>query len=460
MAGAEEVEHLPFVRGSSSFTGPLSLTQSQTENRDDDEPDGLQDTEDTRWRPRINSEFAFALVLILVFTSSGGIILGVGPFVHRLQTGGLVAESDTQVVFDGAFQIMTAMTIIWSTQLANWGPRATAVAGAIMATAGNAIVSMSTGGRIMAPNTRVVGLVVGYGLIGAGGNGIYLSSFQFANLFPTAKGFRCSCASASFAAAGWVYMLLSIESLELSTFFGAYAVYAGLLVVPIMLGFPGEAYADGAAARLTLPRLKDCRCQVFTIGSLKACMPGLRKPYFIAFTFMFAWSTCVLVWILGALSNVHKNEPSYYINVAFPIITNSTFVFGPALGRLMDTRGFVIPSIFLILSTQLALLTLLSDNHVVAWFSLLLCCMISAAAYTMQFAYVTLMFPPAMFPGLLCAVVVAQWAFGFIALYLASAKPFGEDWVNYVVLLFIPTILQYIFPVIQSRRERAPEGCM
>jgi hypothetical protein len=64
-------------------------------------------------------------------------------------------------------------------------------------------------------------IIAGYALIGAGGMGTYLASFQILQLYHL-QGIVCSTLSSLFNCSGYVYMSLRLHGITRELFFKAY----------------------------------------------------------------------------------------------------------------------------------------------------------------------------------------------------------------------------------------------
>lgn len=152
---------------------------------------------------RLNANVAYAVVLFVACTSSGGTILGVGAFSAKVTAAGLLSAQDTDIVFNVGFQLLTWVSLVWSLLHDTIGPRACAVSGLLVTACGHFTIALAA----TAGTTSALVYAVGYGLIGGGGNGAYLCSFHFASLFPRTQGTRCALLGGAFNVAGFVMLL-------------------------------------------------------------------------------------------------------------------------------------------------------------------------------------------------------------------------------------------------------------
>lgn len=396
----------------------------------------------------VQPAYLYVFTVLSVFTASGGLIFGYGPFIERLVLSNVVKSSQTQIIFDNAFQVMTGFTVVWTFHLHHWGPRAVAASGALLASVGNLIIVVTLKSQ-SAANT-VYWLLCGYGLIGGGGIGIYMASFNIAHLFPD-KGFRISLITAAFCASGSVYILLFIKSIPLTLFFGIYSLYTFIMAMILMILYPSTPY-DGSTsvAHICVP-LKPC-CVVLPLSAFRQVKDGLKKPRFWAFAVAFAWETVVCTWVQGALLERNPHASSIYKNIAFPLISNATYLTNPFVGKAVDKFGFVGLASISILVVQISIILMYFTGVVVQWLTLVFIMLMQSCTYTMEFAYLNLAFPSHMFPGLLCVTVVIQFLIDLVSVFLSS-KPWGTQWTYYLMFLFGPTLLLYVFPILQYRDD-------
>ena len=65
---------------------------------------------------RVSPNLVYAFVLFVCCSQSGGVILGVGSFADKITGAGLLTSADTDVVFNTGFQLLTWISLLWSTQ--------------------------------------------------------------------------------------------------------------------------------------------------------------------------------------------------------------------------------------------------------------------------------------------------------------------------------------------------------
>ena len=124
------------------------------------------------------------------------------------------AAEDTRSSSTSASRCSTWMSLAWSLQHDLLGPRAIALLGLAIAFVGNLMIAAAA----RSPDSSPYVYALAYGLIGGGGNGCFIGSFQFASLFES-QGTRCAVLSSGFNVAGYVYLLLNVPGVSISGFY-------------------------------------------------------------------------------------------------------------------------------------------------------------------------------------------------------------------------------------------------
>ena len=130
------------------------------------------------------------------------------------------------------------------------GPRAIALLGLALSAVGNVIIAIAATNGWKAPYLYAIA----YGLIGGGGNGAFIASFQFASLFKS-QGTRCALLSSGFNVAGFVFLVLNAPGVSIRGFFWANALFVCLLTVGVVAVFPARSYKFGDVAVVAAPLL-------------------------------------------------------------------------------------------------------------------------------------------------------------------------------------------------------------
>lgn len=139
-------------------------------------------------------------------------------------------EIRLQYVFSTSFLCLSAANAFFGVLLDVVGPRVTVVLGLSLSALGNAALAL---GDSKAGTGSLI--IAGYAMVGAGGMGSYLASFQILQLYRV-QGFVCSTLSSLFNCSGYVYMLLQLDhGVTRQEFFGVYG-YAVCLLSPFMMG--------------------------------------------------------------------------------------------------------------------------------------------------------------------------------------------------------------------------------
>jgi len=382
--------------------------------------------------------------------ASGGVILGVGPFSERLISDGYITVGDVGTVFTGAFQIMTLGTLVAVHGEHCWGPRVCAAMGAAIMLPGYFVLA-----NLPRPVNPLV-VMAAYGLLGWGGNHIYISSFQFSWLFPERVGLADGVLVGCYSAAGMVLLVLDMPSVSVvGCFRFLFCLTLVILIVTVVL-WPNHPYKAGDRARITWPvcprwssvfDMRAYRREAHQICSLRFCLYAVT----------FSWS-CVITMYVGGNLQVYYDEAlvgSAYFKWAFPLITNPTFVAGWAVGHVIDRTGFAFVTGALIFCCQLSIACLLlRDSATAAWLSLFLLNLIRALQFTIEFVFLHKTYESSATSVGLLVVITVQALFGFIANPGLDPNPWGSNYVAPALLLGIPTFALYAWPVLEWRHRR------
>lgn len=251
----------------------------------------------------------------------------------------------------------------------------------------------------------------------------------------------------------------------LSRFFTCGCVYTAVLALGCAIVYPDVPYVTGDKAVLT--RLPTCAGETAdgpggvrgvmgiarsTSAALRRVVPELRRPRYWGFCLTFGWGALIQQWAEGAVGAelFFADAGDAYLNWAVPALTNATFLFTPLFGAIIDRHGFRLVGVGVLTAAVSVVLTLWVSGGVAQYASLLLICMLAAGAYTLQFAYLTMAFPPDMYSGLLTVTLLVQGCLGFIAWpLLAEVRPFGPDpSLGNFVLMLLPATLLFAWPLL------------
>ncbi|GAB5355913.1 hypothetical protein AAMO2058_000245600 [Amorphochlora amoebiformis] len=410
----------------------------------------------------------FVLVCCITLLGSGGLIIGVGPFIERMVKDGYFSDrcNDRESgcaeqydamnpIFNGGFQIMTWTSAITGILLTAWGPRYNATIGMIFLTIGCGI--LATAETEDGPNF----FMMGYGFIGGGGNLMYISSFHFANLFEN-KAVPIGILGGIFNLSGLLFMLLNIPGVTIKIFFSGYSFVGMGLVVLVAIFYPDDSIEDGEGYSLKFPTYSHVSCsRVYQEICRPEVFKAVKSTRFLGFCVLFAWCTMSNVVIGGLVESLAASKSSdsdslhIFNGYAYPIIGNSTFLFAPMVGYLIQETGFALSMTFCIVFTQISLALCWGPELVSQYFMLFFFNLTQAFAYTIEFAYIQITYPNEFYGPLIAAVITAQGLLGFIAWPGLSPNPFGPTQFTPVLLIcLIPSFLLYIIPFYQRKHDK------
>ena len=443
----------------------------------EDPPSAAAQASASAFAPSAN--FFYAVALFAVCSASGGVVLGVGAFAAAAVEQGVLHGEDIPIVFDIGFQMLTWMSLAWSLQHDLLGPRAIALLGLAFAFVGNLMIAAAA----RSPDSSPYVYALAYGLIGGGGNGCFIGSFQFASLFES-QGTRCAVLSSGFNVAGYVYLLLNVPGVSISGFYAGNAAFVAALAAAVAVTYPDRAYKPGDTPTLRWPTLGRRRaatttapaaaaapaaatavvpaasaaapppkrgCLAETYAALRLCAPALREPRFWGYCATFSWAALVAQWASGAVGSglIFPGAGVEYLKWGMSTITNATFLISPLIGHLIDRLGFRPVGLLLVLCMPAVILCLWWEGPIAQWLALVLICLLNALAFTVQFAYLTITFSSAYYPGLLTITLAVQGTLGFIAWpLLVEVAPFGHDpCLGNFLLMAAPTPLLLAWPL-------------
>uniref|UniRef100_A0A7S3Z678 Major facilitator superfamily (MFS) profile domain-containing protein n=1 Tax=Lotharella globosa TaxID=91324 RepID=A0A7S3Z678_9EUKA len=402
----------------------------------------------------------FSLVCLASILASGGLIIGVGPFIYRMVEDGYfsdrcdegddgcAAQYDAMTpIFDGGFQIMTWLSCVAGILLRAWGPRINATLGLALLTAGCRLIATAT------TEDGAGWWMFGYGIIGGGGNFLYISSFHFVYLFAN-PGVPIGILGGIFSVSGMMFMFLNIPGVTISSFFTGYFYLALILTVLVAIFFPDRPIRPRHIYKVTRPTLKyvdfTSTCKSLCRGDVLA---AVKESRFLWFTLLFSWVTMVQVVIAGLATGLAQAKSSDetavndYNRFVYPAIGSCTFLFTPGIGYLIEKKGFWIPMLCNVLVTQIGVALCWGPGLESQYVMLVFLNLIQAFAYTMQFAYVQLTYPENLFGPLIAFLIAAQGIIGLIAWPGLSPNPFGSTaFTPPLLICLIPTFGLYYVP--------------
>eukprot|EP00746_Dinoflagellata_sp_MGD_P145542 gnl/MRDRNA2_/MRDRNA2_78138_c0_seq1.p1 gnl/MRDRNA2_/MRDRNA2_78138_c0~~gnl/MRDRNA2_/MRDRNA2_78138_c0_seq1.p1 ORF type:complete len:488 (+),score=66.64 gnl/MRDRNA2_/MRDRNA2_78138_c0_seq1:116-1579(+) len=463
----------------------------------------------------IPSWLGFGVALVATLLSSGGLILGIGAFQAKaIEAGHILNPAAASPIFNGGIQMLTWGSVLWTLALGPLGPRFVACSGAAVAAIGHILLGYAlTPGAVS--DTSL--LMLAYGLLGCGGNGIFNASVSFANLFPGHEGLCSAILTGAFNGSSCIFLLLNLKTVPFEKFFQFYlrlVVVIGLVAAmmypdtlvagpqALWLRFPlpaiwskawwkgrvcmvvmavsgyvflvcialavtlasaekstAKMIAATVAAASLLASIVAAKLAFSSIDLLSEVRPFVQLPRLWGFMLSFSWCALVSVWVGGALPDIASSYfdasgANFFNSWAYPILGNCTIIFSPFVGMLIDKFGWPLPSTLLIIVTQLCLLLLLVESAVAQYFTLIFFNLVQAVGNTLLFSYLQVTFPKDAFPGLLALTLSVTGLFGFIAWPGLATNPFSS-WTPIIVMLLLPTMLLFWWPVHEMNLMKA-----
>ncbi|EQC31820.1 hypothetical protein, variant [Saprolegnia diclina VS20] len=406
----------------------------------------------------IDRRVLFCISCVLTTLCSGGLILGFGPFYttlvaeqqwHELcDSPGVCPEQEIrlQYTYSTSFLLLSAANVVFGLSIDIIGPRVSALLGLLLAMLGNVLVSVGDSSVL-----NGAGIIVGYGLIGMGGMGLFLSSFQVINLFD-AQGIPCSIMSSIFNISAYVYMLLKLPGMTRHHFFEGYAILVAICFCVCFLIYPAKNI-HSAKERVRVPGVS---CYIPRPRKPTLLFEGLQRTLQSGdlwhFAFFFGWLSLVFSFTGGAIpSMIAKTagtdvaKADVYINYVFPLVSNSTFLFAPIVGHCIDTVGFRRVFGGCLLLTQLFLLTLLVPVLEVQLLGFLFMSIAQSSLYSLQFAYIMICYPTRLYGTLQAFITAASFLLCSLnyGINTIAQTYLGGDYTCILLFLGAPTVLLY-----------------
>ncbi len=422
--------------------------------------------------------FVFGLVCLAAVAGSGGLIIGVGPFMEAMvrdghfasacegQSRGCPAQYDAMSpIYNGGFIMMTFASCAAGLLLAVWGPRVNAALGMVTLTVGCHLLSTATDAD------GVAWWTFGYGLVGSGGNFLYISSFHFANLFAR-RGVAIGLLGGLFNLSGLVFLLLNVPGLTVSLFFRIYTIIGVVLLVCALIIYPDAPYIHRRGHHQTptlcarSPRLQGWRSRC---GQALLCCrraevrEAVSTPRFVGFTLLFGVTTMTNVVVGGLITTLATTKRGasparvdFFNGYAYPLVGNSTFLFTPLVGLLVQQSGFWPCMAGLVLSAASCIILCWTTTLDSLYVMLLFFNLTQAFAYTLEFAYIQMTYAPGLYGPLVATTIAVQAIIGLVAWPGLSPNPFGAtDFTPVLLICLLPTLLLAVVPYRQYVLERA-----
>ncbi|DBA02667.1 TPA: hypothetical protein N0F65_010492 [Lagenidium giganteum] len=416
---------------------------------------------------RLSKEFMFVVASFIVLVTSGGLILGFGPIYSVLvredqwselcgvDEDGIPNASDCaaqevrlQYVFSTAFLCLSAANALFGVLLDIVGPRWTAIVGLLLSALGNFAMAMGDS------HTGLGGwIIVGYSLLGVGGMGSYLAAFQILQLFEV-QGFVCSTLSSLFNCSGYLYMLLQLPGITRQAFFQYYGIVVVGCIFVCFLLFPTN---NVTKARDSLP-IPAFRCEKPHFNTPKGIVDGmkieLKRPDLWYFAMYFGWISLIFAFAGGAIPSIiatlagdDASAVSVYTNYLYPLLVNGTFIYSPVVGYVIDRYGFKVIFVACLVIVQLFVASLMVPLLHVQVVTFLLYAMAQACLYALQFAYIMICFPSALYGTLQAFMALVAFTFGLLNYFLTplTQEYFAGDYTIVLFVLVAPTFLFYFF---------------
>ncbi|CAE7392164.1 unnamed protein product [Symbiodinium natans] len=400
----------------------------------------------------------FSLGVLLNVLLSGALILGCTPFQDALVRRYGYSTSDATTIWGNGFQILVMGTAVTSPILDVIGPRWFAVIGLGSECAGLGLLAHAGS----YPLEHGVGILsFAYGLVGLGGNMLMLASMPFCQLFRRSST-AASIMMGAYQAAGFMFMLLTLQVMDFWTFFSTYQLIAGAGLLAVFLCFPDVPYKSPEdTPRCTLP-VTPCNrdaCVRPEGRALQHAVAPLLLSRTWYFLLCFSLAATVAAWCAGAFYAQLKGkgqgavDPTMRKSLIFwmPLASNSTFLFTPLIGALMDARGFCPAIILLCLASVSCVATVWLLPLTWQWLTLLTLNWLLAVTYSLQLSYITCKYAADQFGAVMSYSTIMQSVINLLGVYLLRCPP------SRAAACFVPPCVFFCF--LWAREERRRGGC-
>ncbi|OQS03316.1 hypothetical protein THRCLA_04389 [Thraustotheca clavata] len=419
----------------------------------------------------ISREWIFAVASIMTTLSSGGLVLGFGPvytaLVEEKQWHELCPSNSTDVCPQQEVQLQNVYTTgflcvilgqaAFGACLDIIGPRYTTLVASLFSITGNIFMSLGS------TKNDTAGLIVaGYALIAFGGMGFLFASLQLAELFTTPPIF-CGILVAAYYTSGYIYVLLEIP-IARSTFYQCYALIVLACAIICYVVFPVHHVSVSSELKtIKTPGIKWIQPEI-NLSRFKGLWKGvkvqLRRRDFWVVVCMGSYLTLISIFVGGAIPNIVKRlEPNdvslqkLYTNYLFPLISNSSFLFAPLAGYIIENYGFRVSATITVIEFSLLCGAIMLPWIQAQILSYVLISMGVGSLTSIQYAYVMECFPSKLY-GLLSATITLL---AFIICLLSYAlTPLAQNVFhgnnNYVMLILLGPAL-CAFYIVKFFRE-------
>lgn len=361
------------------------------------------------------------------------------------------STADATTIWGNGFQILVMGTALTSPMLDVIGPRWFAAIGL-----GSECVGLGVLAHTASYDHAVLILSFAYGLVGLGGNMLMLSSMPFCQLFRRSST-AASIMMGAYQAAGFVFMLLTLEAFDFWTFFSTYQLIAGVGLLASFFAFPDTPFScpeDTPRCSLPVPPCGRGACGRPESAALQHAFAPLLLSRTWYFLLCFSLSATVAAWCGGTFYAQLKGkdheavDPTMSQSLIFwmPLASNSTFLFTPLIGALIDARGFR-PAIFLLcLATVGCVASVWLLPLTWQWLTLLSLNWLLAVTYSLQLSYITCKYAADQFGAVMSFSTVMQSVINLIGVYLLNCPP------SRAAACFVPACV--FFCALWARDER------
>jgi len=443
----------------------------------------------------------FFMLCLMTVTYSGGVVLGVGPLMTAMANGGYFKAScggravpcseqynHLASMFNGGFQVMTWGSVAVTLTLNRCGPRMVALAGCFITGCA------ALGFWYAHVDADVHIFMICYGFFGLGMNSVYIATMNgLIGVFTQNTEIYVTVIAGLFNASGATLMIATkVLSVKVQGFFFFYACYSIVVFVFVLAVFPPKPYT--ASQRFSFfrpccgfgcgdePELEGF--EALEANAASPCSPhsplsparvkgeinpnfyeltfglALRKPRFWGFVLSFSWCALINVVVGGQFALIaHKKDPaqaSFVTSYMYPLIgCVGVIIWSPFVGIAAGKVGLWFVALIMIISAQMLCVATLFLEGATSLYIMLVCySLVGSFAYSLQFAYITVAFPTALYGPLLALTIAVQGTVGFVAWPGLSPDPWGEEaYKKCMLVVFVPSFLCYVFPLMQYRND-------
>ncbi|OQR90581.1 hypothetical protein THRCLA_09270, partial [Thraustotheca clavata] len=412
----------------------------------------------------VSREFIFTIAAIMTVLTSGGLVLGFGPIYSRLvdekqwyelcpansPTSEVCSDQEIQLqnVYSTGFLCTVLGQTAFGVSLDILGPRYTAVLAYMISIIGN--IFMSVGNSHDGTDALIV---LGYALIAFGGMGILFASLQLSELF-SKPSIYCGILVAAYYASGYIYVLLETQ-IQRASFFQGYAVLVAVCAVISYFIFPVQ-HISIESTTTTIPGLRWIKPHT-NISKFKSLWHGFKHHFkrrdLWCYISVGSMMMLINVFVGGAIPNIikqivpdDKSLRNKYTNFLYPLVTNSSFIFAPLTGYIIERFGFRVAGYITVAEFVLLCGTMTLPYLSTQLVSFVLLAMAVGSLTSIQYAYIMECFPSKLYGLLSSAVTLVVFIFCLLSYALtplAQTTFHGNN--NYVfIILVLPAIATFL----------------